>query len=166
MSGHDPDYVPPAWTRPLAWFTNPHGLNDDARLRAAVAGKVVMVTGASFGIGEATAKRLAAMGAKVLLVARTRDKLEVVAEAARNPVVAQCVARNEADKRAQLIYLLEQAEQRQQLLLRMPAAQAADGILLVLDGAFGRAIADGDFKAERYEPLVLRALDVILEGRS
>ncbi len=96
----------------------------------------------------------------------TRIGLEVVAEAARNPVVAQCVARNEADKRAQLIYLLEQAEQRQQLLLRMPAAQAADGILLVLDGAFGRAIADGDFKAERYEPLVLRALDVILEGRS
>lgn len=83
MSGHDPDYVPPAWTRPLAWFTNPHGLNDDARLRAAVAGKVVMVTGASFGIGEATAKRLAAMGAKVLLVARTQDKLEVVAEAIR-----------------------------------------------------------------------------------
>jgi NAD(P)-dependent dehydrogenase (short-subunit alcohol dehydrogenase family) len=83
MSGHDPDYVPPAWTRPLAWLTNPHGLNDDARLRAAVAGKVVMVTGASFGIGEATAKRLAAMGAKVLLVARTRDKLEVVAEAIR-----------------------------------------------------------------------------------
>ena len=69
MSRPENAYVPPAWTRPLAWFTNPHGLNDDRRLREAVQGKTVMVTGASFGIGEATAKRLAAMGAKVLLVA-------------------------------------------------------------------------------------------------
>lgn len=93
----------------------------------------------------------------------TRIGLEVVAEAVRNPLVAQCVARNEAEKKAQLTYLLEQAEQREQLRLRMPAGQAADWILLVLDGAFGRAMADGDFKAERYEPHVLRALDMALE---
>ncbi|RZU38251.1 short-subunit dehydrogenase [Fluviicoccus keumensis] len=83
MSAAPDQYTPPAWTRPLAWFTNPHGLNDDRRLREAVQGKTVMVTGASFGIGEATAKRLASMGAKVLLVARTQDKLEVVAQAIR-----------------------------------------------------------------------------------
>ncbi len=96
----------------------------------------------------------------------TRIGLEVVAEAARNPLVAQCVAHNEADKKAQLIYLLEQAEQRKQLQLRMPTAQAADWILLVLDGAFGRAMADGAFQAERYEHMVMRALDVALEPRS
>ncbi len=41
-----------------------------------VAGKVAMVTGASSGIGFNVAKRLGAAGAKVILVARTKEKLE------------------------------------------------------------------------------------------
>lgn len=41
-----------------------------------VAGKVAIVTGASSGIGFNVAKKLAAAGAKVVLVARTREKLE------------------------------------------------------------------------------------------
>jgi acyl-CoA synthetase (AMP-forming)/AMP-acid ligase II/short-subunit dehydrogenase len=51
----------------------------DAKLREAVAGKVVLVTGASSGIGEATARRLGANGATVLMVARSADKLETIA---------------------------------------------------------------------------------------
>lgn len=41
-----------------------------------LAGKIVLITGASSGIGFITAKKVAAAGAKVLLVARTREKLE------------------------------------------------------------------------------------------
>jgi acyl-CoA synthetase (AMP-forming)/AMP-acid ligase II/short-subunit dehydrogenase len=49
-----------------------------------VAGRNVLVTGASEGIGEATARRLAAAGATVLLVARTVERLERV----RDEIVA------------------------------------------------------------------------------
>ena len=52
-----------------------HGSQPD-RLRDAVSGATVLVTGASFGIGEATARKLAAAGATVLLAARSGDKLD------------------------------------------------------------------------------------------
>ncbi|MDO9453014.1 MAG: SDR family oxidoreductase, partial [Stagnimonas sp.] len=41
-----------------------------------MSGKVALITGGSSGIGFATAKKLAAAGMKVILVARTLDKLE------------------------------------------------------------------------------------------
>ncbi|GIW26357.1 SDR family NAD(P)-dependent oxidoreductase [Meiothermus sp.] len=46
------------------------------RLSVHVQGKTVLITGASFGIGEATALLLARAGAEVLLIARTAGKLE------------------------------------------------------------------------------------------
>jgi NADP-dependent 3-hydroxy acid dehydrogenase YdfG len=42
-------------------------------------GRVAVITGASSGIGENTARALAARGAKVALLARRKDKLETIA---------------------------------------------------------------------------------------
>jgi NAD(P)-dependent dehydrogenase (short-subunit alcohol dehydrogenase family) len=48
----------------------------DRSLSGAIGGKVVLITGASSGIGRAAALKCAAAGAEVLLVARTPEKLE------------------------------------------------------------------------------------------
>lgn len=59
----------PAWSRV-----------DPARLERAVGERVVLVTGASSGIGEQTAEVLGAAGATVLLVARRADRLAQLAD--------------------------------------------------------------------------------------
>lgn len=46
-----------------------------SRLRERLAGKTVLITGASYGIGECLALTLAPMECRLLLVARTTDKL-------------------------------------------------------------------------------------------
>jgi NAD(P)-dependent dehydrogenase (short-subunit alcohol dehydrogenase family) len=52
----------------------------DRSLAGAVRGKIVLITGASSGIGKATAVKVADAGATVLLVARSVDKLEETKE--------------------------------------------------------------------------------------
>ncbi len=52
----------------------------DRSLAGAVRGKIVLITGASSGIGKATAVKVADAGATVLLVARSLDKLEETKE--------------------------------------------------------------------------------------
>jgi NADP-dependent 3-hydroxy acid dehydrogenase YdfG len=44
-----------------------------------IAGKVVVITGASSGLGEATARHLASLGAAVVLGARRADRLKAIA---------------------------------------------------------------------------------------
>ena len=45
-----------------------------------IKGKVIIITGASSGIGEATAYKLASAGAKLVLGARREDKLRAIAD--------------------------------------------------------------------------------------
>jgi NAD(P)-dependent dehydrogenase (short-subunit alcohol dehydrogenase family) len=60
-------------------LANPARISDPDKLRSVVSGKTVLVTGASFGIGEATARSLAAAGATVLVVARSAERLDDLA---------------------------------------------------------------------------------------
>src|SRR6266702_258215 len=45
-----------------------------------IAGKVVVITGASSGLGEATARLLSAQGASVVLGARSVDRIQSLAD--------------------------------------------------------------------------------------
>src|SRR5919198_1638612 len=53
------------------------------RAHPALAGQVAIVTGASWGIGAATARELGRRGATVVLAARRGDELEAQARAVR-----------------------------------------------------------------------------------
>lgn len=67
-------------TRALLKIIGPPMEYDDQRLRGTVADKVVLITGASFGQGEATARLMARARARVLLIARSKDRLDKVVD--------------------------------------------------------------------------------------
>ncbi|MCL2780497.1 MAG: SDR family oxidoreductase [Actinomycetia bacterium] len=82
----------------------------DSVFRGRFDGKRVVVTGASMGIGEATALRFVREGAKVAMISRTRSKLEAVAARAERPENALALPADCADE-ASISAAIDQAAQ-------------------------------------------------------
>ncbi|MBP1080194.1 SDR family oxidoreductase [Bacillus capparidis] len=59
---------------------------------ANIEGKVVIIMGASSGIGEATTKKLAQEGAKLMIAARREDRLQALVESLPNNEISYAVA--------------------------------------------------------------------------
>ncbi|MFD1875237.1 SDR family oxidoreductase [Hymenobacter bucti] len=77
-----------------------------------VQGKVIVITGASSGIGAATARLLAARGAKVVLGARRLDRLEALASAITAAGGEAVYARTDVSKRTDVAALIQLACER------------------------------------------------------
>jgi len=78
-------------------------------LAGRLAGTAAVVTGASSGIGEATAYALAAEGAAVAVVARRRDRLEALAERIRGEGGAALVLEADVTDEQQACQAVERA---------------------------------------------------------
>ena len=76
-------------------------------MSANIEGKIVVITGASSGLGEATARHLAARGATIVLAARREDRLNAIAEEMRAAGAKVAVVRTDVTKQEDVRNLIE-----------------------------------------------------------
>src|SRR5690242_3948815 len=109
-----------------------------------VQGKVTIITGASMGIGQATARTFAAAGARVVLVARSVDRLAVLADELRGQGHDVLVAPADMRDQDAVYQMVEQAHQyygRVDILINN-AGQAQAGVVATADLEDFRKIID------------------------
>jgi NADP-dependent 3-hydroxy acid dehydrogenase YdfG len=84
-------------------------LNKEKKRMSKIADRVVVITGASSGIGESTAKLLAAQGAKVVLGARRSNRIDAVVQEISATGGKAIGFATDVTKRAEMEALIQQA---------------------------------------------------------
>jgi short-subunit dehydrogenase len=109
-----------------------------------VSGKIAIITGASEGIGRATARRFAEAGAKVVVVARSREKLEELAKELRQQdreVLVLPADMRDPDSVQRMVDQAFEHYGRIDLLINN-AGQSAAGMVAAIDVAHFREIME------------------------
>src|SRR5512136_830959 len=116
-----------------SWSKKPIKLQGETEVD--IRNKVVVVTGASGGIGLATARAAAAAGAKVVLAARSGDQLMELAEALRREGHEALAVPTDMRRQCDVTQLVETAWQRYGRIdvLINNAGQAVAGTVADLD---------------------------------
>jgi NADP-dependent 3-hydroxy acid dehydrogenase YdfG len=114
-----------------------------------IGGKVVAITGASSGIGEATALLLAERGAKLVLGARRSDRLESLAARIAEVGSEAAWARTDVSRRDDLTDLVELARERYGKL-----------DVLISNAGIGPISPLDDLRVEEWEAMI----DINLKG--
>ena len=134
-------------------------MQDTTHWADAVAGKAVLITGASRGIGAAAARRFAAAGAKLGLAGRPSDALQEVADAVGAPLIPCDVA--DAGQVAAAVQAMVQAHGRLDVLINNAGVIDPIALLSRADPeAWGRQIdvnLKGVFHGMRAAVPVMRA---------
>jgi NADP-dependent 3-hydroxy acid dehydrogenase YdfG len=114
-----------------------------------IGGKVVAITGASSGIGEATAALLAERGAKLVLGARRLDRLDALANRIAAAGGEASFARTDVRRRADLTNLIKLALERHGKL-----------DVLINNAGIGRVSLLDDLRVEDWEAMI----DINIKG--
>jgi short-subunit dehydrogenase len=109
-----------------------------------IRGKVAVITGASKGIGASTARRFAAEGAKVVLAARSTDKLKTIEEELHGKGFEAFAVTTDMCNKKSINAMIESAFKRygQIDILINNAGQAAAGAVAEVNPEHLRAILD------------------------
>jgi short-subunit dehydrogenase len=107
--------------------------------------KNAVVTGASSGIGQALARRLAADGWRVLIVARRRERLEALGKELGARVVFEAADLTDADDVARVARRAESEFDRLDLLVNNAGGNRRRGEFAELGYAYVREIMDQNF---------------------
>jgi NADP-dependent 3-hydroxy acid dehydrogenase YdfG len=76
-----------------------------------IAGKIIVITGASSGMGEAAARHLASLGAKVVLGARRMERLDILVKEIQHDGGEALAIATDVTDRAQVAHLVDTAVQ-------------------------------------------------------
>lgn len=90
--------------------------------------------------------------------------LEVIANAKRDTEFAALLDRNDRENRDGLTVLLQRAAKAGQIDPKLDPASAANWILVLIEGAFIRASADGGFQPHKEQAMLRRMIRRFLEA--